>query len=75
MAARQHGERAIVHAAVVQIRADRQRRIVGVRPEANVVVPLHFFATLRPFVVQLRVMELDVRSDQIGNDVAEWRLR
>ena len=72
--ARQHAERPIVHATVVQIGANGKRRIIGMGPEADVVMPLHFFAALRPLEVELRVMELDVRADEIGDDVADRRV-
>src|SRR5439155_16996780 len=48
---------------------------VGVRPEADVVVPLHLLAALRPFEIQLGVMELHVGADQVGDDVREDRLQ
>jgi hypothetical protein len=37
-------ERPLIGPAVVQIRSDRQRAIVGMRPELNVLVPFDFFA-------------------------------
>src|SRR5207253_9295052 len=51
------------------------RSVVGVRPEADVVVPLHLLAALRPFEIQLGVMELHVGADQVGDDVREDRLQ
>ena len=55
--------------------ADREQVVVRVRPELDVLVPLHFLAAVRGFEVELRVMELDVGSEQIDRDVDDDRLR
>ena len=43
------------------------------RPVLDVLVPFDLLASLGPFEVQLRVVELDVRPDQIGDDVGDDR--
>ena len=74
MASRNHAERPLRHRAVVEIRSDRQRRVVGVRPERDVVVPLHLLAALAPLEVQLRVVELHVGADEVGHGVGQHRV-
>ncbi len=67
-------KRPLIGPAVVQIRSNGQRAVVGMRPELNVLVPFHFFPPFRPFEIELRVMKLYVRPDEIGRDVGNWRL-
>ena len=61
------GQGALGYIAVVDVGADGQGAIVGVRPKLNVLVPLHFLAAPGPFEIQLGMMEFNVRPDQIGN--------
>ena len=55
--------------------ADREQVVVGVRPELDVLVPLHLFPTARRFEVELRVVELHVGPDEVDHDVDDRRRR
>jgi hypothetical protein len=55
----------------VEIHAHRERAVVGVRPVLDVLMPLDLFAALGPFEVELRMMELDVRSHEVRRDVGQ----
>ena len=56
-----HHQRPLVRAAVIQVSADGQGTVIGVRPELDVLMPFHFLASLGPFEIELRVVELDIR--------------
>src|ERR1700740_314021 len=42
-------------------------------PELDVLMPLHFGAALGSFEVQFRVMELDIRANEIRDDIQKKR--
>ena len=67
-------QRTLVRSHVVEIGTDRQGAVVGVRPVLDVLVPLDLFAPLGPFEIELRVVKLDVRSNEVGDDVGDDRL-
>ncbi len=74
VAARQEAQRPLVLRTVVNVGAGGARAVVGVRPERDVLVPLHLVAALPPFEVELRLVELDVRPDEIGDRVGQRRV-
>src|SRR5262249_23188384 len=53
MTAGKDPKRPLIRPAVVQISSDRQRAVVGMRPELNVLVPFHLLAPFRPFEIKL----------------------
>ena len=69
VAARHESDLAHAWLDVFEEDADREEVVVGVRPELDVLVPLHLFPTARRLEVQLRVVELHVGSDEIDHDV------
>ena len=73
MAAGQHAERPLIGRAVEHVGAGGAGAVVGVRPERDVLVPLHLVAALRPFEIELRLVELDVRADQVGDRIGQRR--
>ena len=73
VAATQDPERPLLGVALVDVGACGARRVVGVRPGRNVLVPLHLVAALRPFEVELRMVELDVGANQVRDRVRQRR--
>ena len=72
--AAQDPERPLLRVALVDVCACGARRVVGVRPGRNVLVPLHLVAAFRPFEVELRVVELDVGTDEVRDRIRQRRL-
>ena len=56
---------------IVEVGADRQWAVVGVRPIGDVLVPLDLLATFGPFKVELRVVKFYIGPDEVGNDIGE----
>jgi hypothetical protein len=53
MASRQDTHRSHFLVDVSEVDANSQGAEIGVRPELNILMPFHFFATIRPFEVEL----------------------
>ena len=69
VAAADHTQRALAVITIVEVQSDCTGAEIGVRPEADILVPFHFFTASTPFEIELGVMKLDVRPDEIGHDV------
>ena len=65
----QHPHRAHLVGDVAEVDAHRHRREVRVRPELDVLVPLLLAAAVAPLEVELAVVELEVRAQQVRGDV------
>ena len=74
VASGQNPERPLLGVAVEHVGAGRAGAVVGVRPERDVLVPLHLVAALRPFEVELGLVEFHVRADEIGDGVRQRRV-
>ena len=75
VAARDEPDLAHARLDVLEEHADREQVVVGVRPELDVLVPLHLFPAVRGLEVELGVVELHVRPDEVGDDVDDRRRR
>ena len=72
MAAGDDRNRPVLLAGVVEIGADRQRAVVRVRVELDVLMPAHrVIVSAVPFEVQFRMMEDHIRPHQIGDDIGD----
>src|SRR5688572_1098983 len=69
MAAAREAQGTLLHRAAVDVHADRDGAVVGVRPGRNVLVPLEAARALLRLHVELGMMELDVRPDDVGGKV------
>src|SRR5438876_1221778 len=74
MRARQGRERPLLGAGIVEIHAEREDAEVRVRPRLDVLVPAHGVAPVGPFEVQLRAVEANIRSDQVGDEIDDGRI-
>jgi hypothetical protein len=73
MAAQQAGQGPLLGWDIIEIHPESDRAVIGVRPGRDVLMPFNNFTCARPFVVELRTVEFDVRTDQIGGDVGQHR--
>ena len=62
-------QRALAVITIVEVQSDCTGAEIGVRPETDVLVPFHFFTATTPFEIELGVMKLDIRPNEIGHDV------
>ena len=60
---------------VFEEHTDGEQVVVGVRPELDVLMPFHLFPAARRLEVQLRVVELHVRPDEVAHHVDDHRRR
>ena len=71
VALRQYHQRTLIVITVIKIKANSQRTVVRMWPELDVLMPFDFFTTVSPFEIQLRVMKLDVRADQVCHNIRD----
>ena len=68
---RYNHQRPVFETSVGQIRPDRERAVVGVGIELDVLMPHDGIVFLLPFEVQLRMVKDDVRTHEICCDVGD----
>ncbi len=49
--------------------SEGQRAVIGMRPKLDVLMPLDLFAATRRFEIQLTVMEFDIGTEQILDNI------
>ena len=62
-----------IRSHVAQKHTDGERRVVRMWPELDVLVPFDLFAAARRLEVQFAVMKLDIRSDQVLDEIDDFR--
>src|SRR5262249_16675011 len=67
-------EASVLCGRIVQQKTDRQNIVIRVRIKGGVLMPLDRRSDPAALQVQLAVMELNVRAEQFGDDVGNWRV-